>query len=84
MTIGKQIFSTRDASTDGLTKPVSLSIAKSENKEALPFLIRASIAKVLFRDCVCNGFLLRYILGTEFYKFIGWWSTRRESDKMMN
>ena len=38
------------ASINGHTKPVSLSIARSENKEALPFLILASIAKELFRD----------------------------------
>ena len=53
-TIGKQFFTTRDASIGGLTKPVSLSIARSENREALPFLILASIVKEFFNDW-CNS-----------------------------
>ena len=82
MTIGKQTFaskgylfknlSTRDANVDGLTKPVSLSISRNENKEALPFLILASIDKDLFRDwcnsiptCVMDSFEL--YLRAEYY-----------------
>lgn len=36
-TTGNDTFSTRDDNMDGLTNPVSLSIAKTENRDARPF-----------------------------------------------